>query len=124
MYISDKKEKELNNKLSAIDKYVNENNTDKALEITLSLPDTYSLKDYTIMDISVKVAESAVTKALEITQVIKDSNIQSYTLKNIAEQVALNSVNEALKIVELIKDETIKDKALKNITDIKKTDNR
>jgi hypothetical protein len=99
------------------------NNIDDALEIAFSLPDSYTLKDYTIVDIAKKVAESNVAKALEITKVIKDTEIQSYTLKNIAEQVASNSVNEALNIVELIKDEKIKDEAIRNITDIKKMGN-
>jgi len=120
MYFSDKKEKAINRKRAAIDKYINENNIDDALEIAFSLPNGYALKDHTIVDIVKKVAESNVTKALEITEDIKDTEIQSYTLKNIASQVALNSVNEALNIAELIKDEKIKDEAVRNITDIKK----
>ncbi len=76
-YFSDKKGKVISHKRSAIEENIKENKIDEALEIALSLPDSYALKDYTINDIARHVAQSDVSRALEITQFIKDSDTQS-----------------------------------------------
>jgi Ca2+/Na+ antiporter len=76
-YFSDKKEKVISHKCSAIKENIKENKIDEALEIALSLPDSYALKDYTINDIARHAAQSDVSRALEITQFIKDSDTQS-----------------------------------------------
>lgn len=54
-----------------------ENKIDEALEIAFSLPDSYVLKARKIESIARHVAQSDVSRALEITQFIKDSDTQS-----------------------------------------------